>query len=94
MKRDHKSMKLESDFSVNHKESLLLKAARYKQTLTEILNSPRPNNLAHHLIERIFLKPKSGVVRTSTCYWQEKVQGKTFCEKVVSGYVKHLQEQK
>jgi hypothetical protein len=37
MKRDHKSMKLGSDFSVNHKESLLLKGTRYKKTLTEIL---------------------------------------------------------
>ena len=94
MKRDHKSMKLGSDFSVNHKESLLLKGTRYKKTLTEILRSPRPTNLACHLMERIFLKPKSGVVRTSTCYWQAKVQGKTFCEKVVSGYVKLLEEQK
>ena len=90
MKRGFKSLKLGADYAVRHKDSLILKGERYLDTYKKYLLSTRPMKLAAHLQERIFLKPVVLAKPKTECWWQAKVQGKTFCSKVVSTYVNML----
>jgi hypothetical protein len=92
MKRDFKSHKLSSDFSVHHKEGMLIKGERYIDTLKNILLTKRPSHLAPHLEERLFLKPNSKGSLNDTCFWQAKVQGKSFCGAIISKYVEILKK--
>ena len=93
MKREFKSHTLGSDFSVHHKEALLIKGHRYVDILKNILFTERPSHLAKHLEERLFLKPKTKDISKDNCLWQAKVQGKSFCGSIISHYVNILKQE-
>ena len=61
----------------------------YIQILQLLLNY-RPPNVATHLQLRLFLKPLKKIHPNDNIYWQASVQGKTFCESIVSKYTKIL----